>query len=68
MVLWSKLGSRKVYASEAEHQLEMGSGSSVAHDLTGEQKVALTKLIEEKYLTLQKEQHEEIEIFQTLKL
>lgn len=45
----------------------MGSGSSVASDLSGDQKVALTKLIEEKYLSLQSAQADEVEIFQTLK-
>lgn len=45
----------------------MGSGASVAHELTGDEKVALTKLIEEKYLALQNEQSDDVEIFHSLK-
>ena len=47
--------------------LTMGSGSSVAYELSSDQKVALTKLIEDKYLTLQKEKTDDVEIYQTLK-
>lgn len=61
----------KFLASIVHHPLPswstMGSGSSVAHDLTGEQKVALTKLIEEKYVSLQNAKQDDVEIFQTLK-
>jgi hypothetical protein len=45
----------------------MGSGSSVSQDLSSQQKVALTKLIEEKYLALQSAHSDEGEIFQALK-
>ena len=46
----------------------MGAASSVsAADLTSDQKVALTKLIEDKYQTLQKANSSDVEIFQTLK-
>ena len=50
----------------------MGSGASTqAHndqELSSEQKVALTKLLEEKYLNLQKEEVDEKSVYHSLRL
>ena len=46
----------------------MGSASSVNYELSGDQKVALTKLLEEKYQALQSEATDEIKTFEALKL
>lgn len=51
----------------------MGSGASthsptVAHELTSDQKVALTKMLEEKYLDLQKEEVDEKIVYHSLRM
>jgi len=48
----------------------MGSGastSSAAYSLSSDQKVALTKLVEDKYLELQKEEVDEKSVYQSLR-
>lgn len=46
----------------------MGAGPSVNYELSGDQKVALTKLLEEKYQALQGEATNEVQTFEALKL
>ena len=46
----------------------MGSGASSSYDLSSDQKVALTKLLEDKYLTMKKEENDEVKVYQQLKL